>query len=164
MPPCRVENIREALVIPNAHEIGVRDIDVNPNNPYYFVTGGDDSRVCFWDSRNVKSAVATYSKHQHWVTRVKYNAYKDALVLSAGSCGIVNLWGMSAIAFQNPGTASSTIPENHHVRTYSDHEDGITSIAWSGAEANPFFFASLSYDGRVIINRVPESEVRALNS
>ena len=155
---------REILNIPNAHEIGVRDIDVNPNNPYYFVTGGYDSRVCFWDSRNVKSAVATYSRHQHWVNRVKYNIYRDALVLSASSCGAVNLWSMSSIAFQNPGTSASTVRENHHVRTFSDHEDGITAISWSCAEANPFLFASLSYDGRVIINRVPTAEIAALTN
>ena len=155
---------REVITIPNAHEIGIRDVDVNPNNPYYFVTGGDDSRVCFWDSRNVKSAVATFSKHQHWVTRVKYNSFKDALVLSAGSCGTVNLWNMNSIAFQNPSQdsdAKSALPD-HHVRTFTDHEDSITSLAWSCANANSWLFASLSYDGRVIINRVPDNEVKSL--
>lgn len=159
---------REALSIPNAHEIGVRDVDVNPNAPYYFVTGGDDSRVCFWDARNAKAPVATYSRHQHWVTRVKYNAFKDAMVLSAGTCGVVNLWHMSSIAFQNPSTKAdvsgglATPTADHHVRSYADHEDGITSLAWSCAEANSWLFASLSYDGRVIVNRVPDAEVKLL--
>lgn len=144
--------------------MGVRDVDVNPNNPYYMVTGGDDSRVCFWDTRNVSAPVATLSKHQHWVTRVKYNSFKDALVLSAGSCGTVNLWSMSSIAFQQPQMEDDpkTLPPDHHVRSFSDHEDGITSIAWSSTNAYSWLFASLSYDGRVIINRVPDSEVKSL--
>lgn len=152
------------ITIPNAHEIGIRDVDVNPNNPYYFVTGGDDSRVCFWDSRNVKTPVSTFIKHHHWVTRVKYNSYKDALVLSAGSCGTVNLWNMNSIAFQNPSQDADLRPPvaDHHVRTFTDHEDAITSLAWSCANANSWLFATLSYDGRVIINRVPDSEVKSL--
>lgn len=163
---------REVLTIANAHELGVRDVDVNPNAPYYFVTGGDDSRVCFWDMRNAKAPVATYGRHQHWVTRVKYNAYKDALVLSAGTCGIVNLWNMSSIAFQNPSTqgekggaldaTSRHAALDHHVRSFTDHEDGITALAWSCADANSWLFASLSYDGRVIVNRVPDAEVKLL--
>lgn len=129
------------------------------------MTGGDDSRVCFWDTRNVAAPVATYSKHQHWVTRVKYNSFKDALVLSAGSCGVVNLWNMNSIAFQNPSIDKDQLRvpiQDHHVRSFVDHEDGITALAWSCANANSWLFASLSYDGRVIINRVPETEAKSL--
>lgn len=33
---------------------GVRDIDFNPNKAYYFVSGGDDTKLKFWDVRNTK--------------------------------------------------------------------------------------------------------------
>jgi WD40 repeat protein len=96
---------------------------------------------------------------------VAYNGWKDSMVLSAGSCGIVNLWNMSSIAFQNISGDVESIPASadHHVRSYVDHEDGITGLAWS-AGGNQFLFATLSYDGRVIINKVPDNEVKALLS
>lgn len=36
------------------------------------------------------------------------------------------------------------------------HEDSVYGLAWSAAE--PWVFASLSYDGRVAINTVPAAE------
>ncbi len=34
--------------------IGVRDVDFNPNKSYYFASGGDDTKIKFWDYRNTK--------------------------------------------------------------------------------------------------------------
>ncbi|KAJ3336823.1 Protein tssc1 [Gonapodya sp. JEL0774] len=39
------------------------------------------------------------------------------------------------------------------VTTYDQHEESVYSVAWSPAD--PWIFASLSYDGRVVINLVP---------
>ena len=43
--------------------------------------------------------------------------------------------------------------EDRVVGTYEEHEDSVYSVAWSSAD--PWLFASLSYDGRLVINRVP---------
>jgi hypothetical protein len=39
------------------------------------------------------------------------------------------------------------------IKSFEEHEDSVYSIAWG---SSTWVFASLSYDGRVVINRVPE--------
>ncbi len=41
------------------------------------------------------------------------------------------------------------------VQSYDEHEDSVYGVAWSLAD--PWLFASLSYDGRVVINTVPKN-------
>ncbi len=38
---------------------------------------------------------------------------------------------------------------------YDDHEDSVYGLAWSVAD--PWTFASLSYDGRGVVNKVPRN-------
>jgi len=39
---------------------------------------------------------------------------------------------------------------------YEEHEDAVYVVEWSNCD--PWVFASLSYDGRLVINRVPKSQ------
>lgn len=41
------------------------------------------------------------------------------------------------------------------IQTYDDHEDSVYAVEWSAADF--WTFASLSYDGRLVINKVPRS-------
>lgn len=41
------------------------------------------------------------------------------------------------------------------IATYEEHEDSVYAVEWSSAD--PWLFASLSYDGRLVINRVPRA-------
>lgn len=84
------------------------------------------------------------------------------MVLSAGTDGIVNLWGIHSLSFKNPSEVKESKLEDSLINSYSDHEDSIYSIAWSSSTENPWLFASVSYDGRVIVNRVPEEVIQSL--
>lgn len=42
------------------------------------------------------------------------------------------------------------------VKIYEDHEDSVYSVEWSSVD--PWVFASISYDGRLVINKVPKEE------
>ncbi len=42
------------------------------------------------------------------------------------------------------------------IAKYEEHEDSVYSAVWSAADA--WIFASLSYDGRLIVNHVPQQE------
>lgn len=39
--------------------------------------------------------------------------------------------------------------------TFDEHEDSVYGLAWSAVD--PWLFASLSYDGRVVLNVVPKN-------
>ncbi len=45
----------------------VRSMDFNPNRSYILATAGDDSRVRFWDTRNVDRPLHTVHEHSHWL-------------------------------------------------------------------------------------------------
>lgn len=142
--------------ISHAHKQCVRDIDYNPNRPYYLVTGGDDGSIRFWDLRKSSEPLKTLSEHTHWVWSVKYNRFHDQLLLSSGSDTLVNLWRISSIS-------SSPLVELEHetaadlkIRRIEDHEDSVYTVTWGACDS--WIFASLSYDGRVAINHVPSAE------
>jgi len=42
------------------------------------------------------------------------------------------------------------------IARYEEHEDAVYAAEWSSFD--PWIFASLSYDGRLVINRVPQSQ------
>lgn len=175
-------------MIKTAHYQLVRDIDVNGNQPYYFASGGDDCKVKFWDSRKLEAPLKTLAQHSHWVTQVKYNQYRDAIVATASTDWMVNLWNISSLAFKDPtktkkaaaaeGSLAQSqqllskselgrrdIAQDHLIRTYQDHEDSVYSICWAWADGeNPWLFASTSYDGRVIVNKVPSHEIDAVTT
>jgi WD40 repeat protein len=155
---------KEAFSIPNAHGgQPIRDVDVNPYNAYYFVTGGDDCQLKFWDFRNCKQPAVQLSNHSHWVWCVKYNRLSDAFVLSSSTDSLVNLWNISSLAFQNPtlseGRDKKLKKEDHLIKSFDDHEDSVYAVCWGTVESNAWAFASLSYDGRLVANKVPKQEI-----
>lgn len=53
-------------------------------------------------------------------------------------------------------TNNTQIEPDRVVKVYEDHEDSVYVAEWSSVE--PWIFASLSYDGRLVINKVPKEE------
>ena len=45
--------------------------------------------------------------------------------------------------------------EDGVISVWTDHEDSVYTAEWSSAD--PWTFASLSYDGRLVIGQVPQS-------
>ncbi|XP_057597501.1 EARP and GARP complex-interacting protein 1 isoform X7 [Hippopotamus amphibius kiboko] len=158
--------------IESAHGQLVRDLDFNPNKQYYLASCGDDCRVKFWDTRNVTEPVKTLEEHSHWVWNVRYNHSHDQLVLTGSSDSRVILSNMVSISSEpfghlvdeddlsdqeerRPEEKSQEPPHDSVVATYEEHEDSVYAVDWSSAD--PWLFASLSYDGRLVINRVPRA-------
>jgi len=155
---------KTAFSVPGAHQQIVRDIDINPNLPYYFVSGGDDGRIKFWDLRKVDAPLKSLLNHSHWAWNVKFNKF-DTLIISSSTDGTVNLWDVGSLAFQNRDDPQ--VRENYQdrlLKSYEDHQDSVYSVAWSSSEEGRDWatFASLSYDGQVVINRVPEDDQRRI--
>ncbi|MBZ3869295.1 Protein TSSC1 [Sciurus carolinensis] len=165
-------SMSQIYCIENAHGQLVRDLDFNPNKQYYLASCGDDCKVKFWDTRNVTEPVRTLEEHSHWVWSVRYNHSHDQLVLTGSSDSRVILSNMVSISSEPFGHLvdddEASDPEEHHadekskeplqdnvIATYEEHEDSVYAVDWSSAD--PWLFASLSYDGRLVINRVPRA-------
>ncbi|KAH3775655.1 EARP and GARP complex-interacting protein 1-like isoform X1 [Dreissena polymorpha] len=163
-----IRNMQQTYVIDNAHGQLVRDLDFNPNKQYYLLSCGDDCKVKFWDVRNVTEPLKVLSDHSHWVWSVRYNRFHDQLILSSSSDSRVVLNNIVSLSSEpygnlverddedNDDTEGSNPQEDGVIATYEEHEDSVYTVDWSTAD--PWVFASLSYDGRLVINRVPRAE------
>lgn len=146
----------------NAHSQVVRGMDHNPNQMYHFATCGDDCCAKFWDARKLEKPLITRQDHSHWVWSVRFNPHYDQLVLTSSSDSQVVLTRLASIASEpvKVGEEDDTVvyqPQKDMViQKYDEHEDSVYSVEWSSADR--WTFASLSYDGRMVINHVPSSE------
>jgi len=55
-----------------------------------------------------------------------------------------------------PSRLESGPPPDEVIAKFEEHEDSVYSVVWSSADA--WVFASLSYDGRLVVNHVPSQE------
>eukprot|EP00968_Pinguiococcus_pyrenoidosus_P002091 scaffold109_cov252-Pinguiococcus_pyrenoidosus.AAC.76 len=149
-----------SALIPAAHEFGVTSLDFNPNRASVLVTSGEDRLVKFWDMRMSEKPLMTLANHTHWVTQVKYNPFHDQLITTAGSDHRVNLWRITSISSQPlvelEGNEDGSDSADVKVLTFPEPEDSVYSLAWSAYTA--WVFASLSFEGRILLHHVPEAE------
>ncbi|XP_069676668.1 EARP-interacting protein homolog isoform X1 [Periplaneta americana] len=166
----RVPPVRSCWRVENAHCQLVRDFDFNPNKQYYMATCGDDGYSRFWDVRNPSEPAIARADHSHWVWRIRYNHFHDQLVLTSSSDSRVILTSVASISSEplshmiddesSPGDNATDSQkeklEDGVLATYDEHEDSVYSVEWSSAD--PWTFASLSYDGRLVISKVPRAD------
>lgn len=133
----------------------IRDLDCNPNKQCHLVTGGDDGSIKIWDCRSIKYPIFTRSDHNHWVFNVRFNTFHDSLVLSSSSDGKVLLTCARSVSSEaDEGTEKKDGLADGLLQMFEQHEDSVYCCEWSSVD--PFVFASLSFDGRVIISQVPK--------
>lgn len=67
---------------------------------------------------------------------------------------------MGDLDVKNSNKPSESIKSDKNVddviATFEEHEDSVYCVEWSSAD--PWIVASLSYDGRLLINHVPKAE------
>ncbi|XDV42611.1 hypothetical protein PO909_011240 [Leuciscus waleckii] len=170
-----LRSMSQIYCIENAHGQLVRDLDFNPNKQYYLSSCGDDCKVKFWDVRHINEPVKSLEEHSHCdrgsakpragrVWSVRYNHSHDQLLLTGSSDSRVILSNMVSISSEPFGHLVddddlSDTEENQQedkgkeplqdsiISTYEEHEDSVYAVEWSAAD--PWLFASLSYDGRL---------------
>eukprot|EP01084_Bolivina_argentea_P071693 130272_1 len=148
------KSLKEIQTIENAHKSCILSVDHNPNKPYHIVTSSEDRTIKFWDLRNSKQPLKILSNHSHWIWCVKYNRYHDQLIISSGSDSNVSLWNIVSVSSAPLGELEENSKgEDRLIKTYKEHEESVYWSSWS--TNNAWVFASLSYDGRVVINHVP---------
>jgi len=153
--------MKPAHSVPGAHSQRVRGLDYNPNKPYVVLSCGDDYAIRYWDLRKPSAALLSVKAHSHWTTSACFNRFHDQLVLSCGTDYLVKLWRAASISSAPPAVDMDE-PEltdaeaDGLVKAFDDHEQSVFSAVWSAADA--WIFASLSLDGKAIINHVPPAE------
>ncbi|KAJ2359201.1 phosphatidylserine decarboxylase 1 [Coemansia erecta] len=170
---------QQTMAIEYAHSGKCRALDYNPNLPYILATAGDDGSVRLWDARCPAAPLMEIANHTHWIYSVAFNPNHDQLLLSAGADGLVNLEsavsassarvvagmgessGLESDAEDQAASVRSQDdvlekPNDGLVAQYDDHETSVYAARWSNAD--PWVFASLSFDGRLVINTVPQEE------
>ncbi|XP_042598806.1 EARP-interacting protein homolog isoform X2 [Cyprinus carpio] len=120
----------------------------------------NDTAIRGWDLRSMR------------VWSVRYNHSHDQLLLTGSSDSRVILSNMVSISSEPFGhlVDDDELSDNEEsqqedkgkeplqdsiIATYEEHEDSVYAVEWSAAD--PWLFASLSYDGRLVINRVPRA-------
>lgn len=159
-----IRSNQKQFEIVNAHEILVRFIDYNQNKPNVLVSGGDDCMVRIWDTRQTKAPIMEISDHSHWIWCVQLNKFHDQLLLTCSSDAQVNLQSVVSVSSNpvrvfSPTTSSeeesdSEATEDGLIKAFEQHEESVYRVAWSPAD--PWIFASVSYDGRFVVNTVPQ--------
>ncbi|KAF6025699.1 TSSC1 [Bugula neritina] len=172
-----LRSMKQIYTIDNAHGQLVRDMDFNPNRQYIIATCGDDCRTKFWDLRSSDKPLKILDDHSHWVWSVRFNHFHDQLVLTASSDSRVVLNSVPSLSSEPYGKLVDDIDDEEGdgdlennisstrveqvlpdsiVQVFEEHEDSVYSVEWS--DSDPWVFASLSYDGRLVVNHVPRSE------
>ncbi|XP_042425340.1 WD repeat-containing protein DWA2-like isoform X1 [Zingiber officinale] len=148
-----LRTMKKTTSIEQAH---IRDVDYNSKKQHFLVTAEDVSGIQLWDLRRPKFPVKELPGHAHWTWAVRHNPEYEDLILSAGTDSTINLWSIrlpgnegssSESLFDSPTTLKDSL-----INSYTDYEDSVYGLAWSTRE--PLIFASLSYDGRVIVESV----------
>jgi len=153
--------MKAAYYLPDAHSQRIRGIDYNPNRPHVALSCGDDYCMKYWDLRKASAPLMSQRAHSHWVTSAQYNRFHDQLVLSAGTDARVKLWRVSSLSSAPPSAdmEDGEIDDSDSdglVKTFEEHEQSVFGAAWSAADA--WIFATLSLDGKAVINHVPPAE------
>lgn len=159
-----MRTMKQAHAVPAAHQQALTSIDYNPNKPHVLLTCADDYAIRYWDLRKPAAPLLTQKAHSHSVSAALYNRFHDQLVLSAGTDSAVKLWRVASISSapssfepeEEAGAVAADSDADGLVKAFDEHDQSIFGLAWSAADA--WIFASLSLDGRAIINHVPPAE------
>ncbi|TKS86159.1 Protein TSSC1 [Collichthys lucidus] len=113
-----------------------------------------DNHALLWDLQEsstqatVSSTATLEGKGQLKFTSGKWSPHHNCSQLATANDTAIRGWDLRTMRGKEPLKDSV-------VSTYEEHEDSVYTAEWSSAD--PWLFASLSYDGRLVINRVPRA-------
>ncbi|SCM25220.1 protein TSSC1, putative [Plasmodium chabaudi adami] len=135
------------------HKDNITSLDFNSNIPNILMTSSKDGYIKMWDLRYLKNDFFTMNIHTHWITSININHFHDELLFTTSTDNTVKL---HKLEYTNNLNIKDKQVNYRLIKTYSDHEESVYKGAWSKTDA--WVFASLSYDGRCVINSVPTEE------
>lgn len=124
--------------------------------------------------RKLDQVMGVLRGHSHWVWDCKFSPkFSDLLLTSSSDCSVL-LWNTKQSTGDSPD--ASTTPTRYPfislfsvilcglrvmydmsgddtTTRFTDHDESVYCVEWSGVD--DWTFASLSYDGRIAVNKVP---------
>ncbi|KAA8495567.1 Protein TSSC1 [Porphyridium purpureum] len=147
-----------------AHALGTRCAEFGPFSDKALSSVGDDGTLRCWDLRrfaaNADSSrsaepTAHVHAHEHSACALRYNSQFGGVLATSGTDGVVRVWLTDALHTSSTQPTSGETDRTKAKCTFPDHDDTVYDIAWS--RQDPLSLASLSYDGRFCLRRLPES-------
>ncbi|KAF9798748.1 hypothetical protein SFRURICE_021545 [Spodoptera frugiperda] len=119
----------------------------NPHQGHTQFAVLQDTHIKCYDTRS------DCTKPSVWT--VRYNTFHEQLLLSGSSDARALLTAAASVCcdLDDDGKRLSQVLEDGVLQSYEQHEDSVYCAEWSAAE--PWTFASLSYDARLVLSRVP---------
>jgi len=116
------------------------------------------------DTRSMKVAHAVRNGHEQPLRSIDFNPNKPNVLLTAGDDFQMRWWDLrksaaplvSLKAHSHWVTCAAFNRFHDQVKTFEEHEHSVFGAVWSAADA--WIFASLSLDGKAVINHVPPAE------
>ncbi|KAL9655368.1 hypothetical protein ABK040_011209 [Willaertia magna] len=149
-----VRNSKEPLRVVCGHSHWVCNVRFNPSYDQLVLTCSTDSKVNLWSISSISSKAKE----------------KDLDDLEEGSGNINNNTTIPTSNSKASISSSGSGGNNHRstdlfdslVHSYDEQEESVYSVCWSNVDS--WTFGSVSYDGRVLIHKVPKAEkLRVLN-
>lgn len=156
-----IRTMKKTNVIEHAH---AHNVDYDFQKKHILVTAEAESGIHIWDLRKLNFPLLELPGHAHWTCAVKCNPEYGSLILSGGTDSAVYLWFAAPHSddlSSDSALESPTRKTDLLLNSYSDYEDSVYGLAWSSRQ--PWIFASLSYDGRVVVESVKPHLPRKLS-
>uniref|UniRef100_A0A8C4Y1R7 EARP complex and GARP complex interacting protein 1 n=1 Tax=Gopherus evgoodei TaxID=1825980 RepID=A0A8C4Y1R7_9SAUR len=113
-----------------------------------------DNHLLLWDLQESSSnavlsnSAALEGKGQLKFTSGRWSPHHNCTQVATANDSAIRGWDTRSMRTKEP-------LQDSIIATYEEHEDSVYAVEWSSAD--PWLFASLSYDGRLVINRVPRA-------
>ena len=112
-------------------------------------------RAVIVELSSIKSSRCLQNRFHIWTTRMRMKTTGKTRKSKKCDQGFRHQ-SIAVLISMPPFFRSRSPPADGVIATYEEHEDSVYAVEWSSAD--PWVFASLSYDGRLVINRVPRTE------
>lgn len=143
-----VRNAKEPAIVMQPHSHWVWSVRYNQYHDQLVLTCSSDSRV-------ILSRVASFASQPYGHLLDADQLSADDLSTGAASSDLEEEDATSLNALKEVEQKKRVL-KDEVITVYDEHEDSVYAAEWSNAD--PWIFASLSYDGRLVINRVPKDE------
>lgn len=134
----------EPLYSIQSHSHWVWSVRYHPTRDQLLLSSGSDSRVCLYNLSQFSSDIMLDDVHSPTESRL------DSVPNTVGGDHT------SLQTTDSDGSAHHTDRKLHDglIARLEQHEDSVYAVDWSPVD--PWYFASVSYDGNLLINQVPE--------